>query len=224
MAKPSPIYKHAVIATDIIIFTVEESELKVLLIKMNKDPFIDCWAAPGGLIEGKESVDQAAERVLADKTGLKDVYLEQLYTFGEVKRDPFGRVVSVAYFALISSDGLKLVTSAEHGQIRWFGVGELPKLAYDHKDMVKVAIERLRGKLEYTNIVYSLLPESFTLSELQGAYEVILGRQLDKRNFRKKVLSLGMVRKTGKLDLGKKNRPAELYSFIEKKLKNIAIL
>ncbi len=224
MAKPVQIYKHAVIATDIIIFTVEENELKVLLIKMNKAPFVDCWAAPGGLIQGKESVDQAAERVLFEKTGLKDVYLEQLYTFGEVGRDPFGRVVSVAYFALISGDGLKLATSAEHGQIRWFGVSELPKLAYDHKDMVKSAIERLRGKLEYTNIVYSLLPDSFTLSELQGAYEVILGRHLDKRNFRKKVLSLGMLRKTGKLDLGKKNRPAELYAFIEKKLKNIAIL
>ncbi|NTW21925.1 NUDIX hydrolase [Candidatus Falkowbacteria bacterium] len=224
MAKPAKLYQFAVIATDITIFTVEDGALKVLLIKMNKSPFEDCWAAPGGLIQIDESVDQAAKRILAEKTGLKQVYLEQLYTFGEVKRDPFGRVVSVAYFALISSDGLKLATSDEHREISWFSVNELPKLAYDHKAMIRSAIERLRGKLEYTNIVYSLLPDAFTLSELQSAYETILGRTLDKRNFRKKVLSLGMIRKTGKLDLGKKNRPAELYSFIEKKLKNIEIL
>jgi 8-oxo-dGTP diphosphatase len=224
MAKLATLYEFAVIATDIIIFTVEDSELKVLLIKMNKPPFEDCWAAPGGLIKMEESTDQAAKRVLAEKTGLKNVYLEQLYTFGEVKRDPFGRVVSVAYFALIASDGLRLETSDEHRAIQWYGVSELPKLAYDHEEMVRAAIERLRGKLEYTNIVYSLLPEAFTLSELQNTYEIILGRKLDKRNFRKKVLSLGMIKKTGKLDLGKKNRPAELYAFIEKKLKNIEIL
>jgi 8-oxo-dGTP diphosphatase len=224
MAKAVTKYKFAVIATDIIIFTLRDEELKVLLIKMNKQPFKDAWAAPGGLIKSDESVEMAAKRALSEKTGLKNVYLEQLYTFGDVDRDPFGRVVSVAYFALISSDGVRLETSEEYSGIQWFSVNDLPKLAYDHREMIKSAAERLRGKLEYTNIVYSLLPDSFTLSDLQNTYETILDRKLDKRNFRKKVLSLGIVKKTGKRELGKQNRPAELFSFIERKAKNVVIL
>lgn len=224
MAKVEQKYKFAVIATDIIIFTVAEDELKVLLVKMDKDPYKDAWAAPGGLIRPEESVEAAAKRVLAAKTGLSNLYLEQLYTFGDVKRDPFGRVVSVAYFALISSEGVRLQTSKEHPDIQWFPVRQLPKLAYDHKTMIKLADERLQGKLEYTNIVYSLLPEAFTLGELQKTYEIIINRKLDKRNFRKKILSLGLIKKTGKRELGKKNRPAELFCFTERKPKNVEII
>ncbi|MDP3899933.1 MAG: NUDIX domain-containing protein [bacterium] len=219
-----PAYEFAVIATDTVIFTIQNNELRVLLIKMKKKPFADRWAVPGGLVLGDESVDVAAKRHLMNKAGVKNVYLEQLYTFGEVDRDPFGRVVSVAYFALIPSANVSLKTTAEYADVRWFQVNDLPKLAYDHKKIVKLAIERLRAKLTYTNIVFSLLPDEFSLSELQKIYELILGKKFDKRNFRKKILSLNLIKNTGKQQLGSPNRPPELYTFIKKQLENIQIL
>jgi 8-oxo-dGTP diphosphatase len=217
-------YEFAVIATDVVIFTIKDDKLQVLLIKMKKDPYTGKWAVPGGLIDTEESVDSAAQRVLMEKTGVKNVYLEQLYTFGKVDRDPFGRVVSVAYFALIPSDGLIVKTTEEYSNINWFSVDDLPGLAYDHREVLELSIERLRAKLEYTNIVYSLLPVEFSLTDLQKAYEIILGKQLDKRNFRKKILSLKLVKESGKKQIGSANRPAELYTFRERKLKNVEIL
>jgi 8-oxo-dGTP diphosphatase len=217
-------YKYAVIATDTVLFTVIEEKLNVLLIKMKKPPFGNMWAAPGGLVKPDESVDDCAKRILSEKTGIRNVYLEQLYTFGSVKRDPFGRVVSVAYFALVPSDGHQLRTTEEYADVRWFPADKLPSLAYDHREIVKFSIERLRAKLGYTNIVYSLLPKEFTLGEMQAFYEIIFGKALDKRNFRKKILSLKLVKSTGKKDIGRANRPAELYKFIEKTPKNIELL
>ena len=217
-------YKFAVIATDVVIFTIRENKLQVLLIKMKKVPFTERWAAPGGLVKPNESVDGAAKRVLFEKAGVKDVYLEQLYTFGKVDRDPFGRVVSVAYYALIPSDGLKLKTTEEYSGITWFPVRELPKLAYDHKEIISVAAKRLQSKLEYSNIVYSLLPNEFSLTDIQNTYEVILDKKLDKRNFRKKILGLKLVKKTGKKQLGLANRPAEMFKFINKEPKIVEIL
>ena len=217
-------YEFAVIASDVVIFTVLEEKLQVLLIKMKKKPFEKCWAAPGGLVKPDENVDDAAKRLLFEKTGLKDVYLEQLYTFGKVDRDPFGRVVSVAYFALIPHSGIMLQTTEEYEGVQWFPVDALPPLAYDHKEIVANAVNRLRAKLEYTNIVYSLLPEAFTLGELQKTYEIILKRNLDKRNFRKKIFSLGIIKKTGKIRKGLPNRPAELYTFVHKKPRVVEIL
>ncbi len=209
-------YSHAVIATDVVIFTVYEEQLKVLLIKMKKKPFVGMWAIPGGLVHGKESVDEAAQRHLIEKTGVKDVYLEQLYTFGHVDRDPFGRVVSVAYFALIPNAGLKLKTTSEYDDVAWFSVAHLPKLAYDHTEILETAIQRLKAKLGYSTISYSLLPKEFTLSQLQHIYEVILGDALDKRNFRKKILSLGLLKRLGKKRSGGASRPAELYTFLKR--------
>jgi 8-oxo-dGTP diphosphatase len=217
-------YEFAVIATDVVIFTIFENNLKVLLIKMKKNPFSGMWAAPGGLVKSDESIDKAAVRILMEKSGVKNVYLEQLYTFGEVERDPFGRVVSVAYYALIPSDGITLKTTEEYGEIKWFDMENLPKLAYDHEDILKTALQRLRSKLEYTNIVYSLLPSEFTLTELQKTYEIILDRKIDKRNFRKKVIGLKLVENIGKKMVGKANRPAQLYKFIQKKLQMVEIL
>lgn len=217
-------YKFAVIASDVVIFTVKEEKLNILLIKMKKKPYADYWAAPGGLVKPEESVDGAARRLLSDKTGVKNVYLEQLYTFGEVNRDPFGRVVSVSYFALIPSDGVRLKTTEEYADVKWFPIDKLPKLAYDHKKIIDYAFQRLKSKLEYTNVVYSLLPEEFTLGELQKMYEIILGRDLDKRNFRKKIFSLSLVEKTGHREIGISHRPAELYSFKNKKLEIIQII
>lgn len=224
MNSPWKNFKHAVIAVDMVIFTIKDNEIKVLMIKMKKKPFIGLWAVPGGLVKVNESVDSSAKQHLKNKTGVDDVYLEQLYTFGEIDRDPLGRVVSVAYFALIPGKGLKLHTTDEYNNVKWFSVNKLPKLAYDHKEIVKCAVSRLRSKLEYTNIVYSLLPNEFTFNELQKIYEIILNKKLDKRNFRKKIISLKLIRKTSKKTIGEAHRPAELYKFISRKPQIIKIL
>lgn len=206
-------YAHAVIAADVVIFTIEEGSLKVLLIQMKKHPYEKAWALPGGLVGAEESLDAAARRHLEGKTGVGRVYLEQLAAFGDPKRDPFGRVVSVAYFALIPIGRRELKTSEEYGGVAWFSAGKLPSLAYDHKDIFATALARLQAKLEYTNIVYSLMPLEFTLSELQRVYEIILDKPLDKRNFRKKLEQLKLLIKAkGKRAEGA-HRPAQLYSF-----------
>ncbi|OGI26167.1 MAG: hypothetical protein A3J76_01825 [Candidatus Moranbacteria bacterium RBG_13_45_13] len=224
MVNISKKYKFAVIAVDVVIFTVKDEKLNALLIKMKKKPYGKSWAAPGGLIKVNESLDEAARRLLKEKAGIKDVYLEQLYAFGKVDRDPFGRVVSVAYYALIPNKGIAPKTTSEYADVKWFSVNKLPKLAYDHKEIVDTAHNRLKAKLEYTNIAYGLLPDTFALSELQKIYEIILQRKLDKRNFVKKILSLGMVRKSGKKRTGRPNRPADLYSFMQKNPKIVRIL
>jgi 8-oxo-dGTP diphosphatase len=224
MAKVRKKYKFAVMAVDVVIFTIREGKLMALLIQMKKNPFAGMWAAPGGLIRGNESLDNAAKRLLLEKAGVKNVYLEQLYAFGEPNRDPFGRVVSVAYFALIPSRGIILKTTKDYADVRWFPVKKLPKMAYDHKKIVGTAAKRLQAKLGYTNIVYSLLPKEFALGELQKTYEIILGKKMDKRNFRKKIFSLKLVRKTEKKRQGEANRPANLYKFIDRKMKIVEIL
>ena len=220
---PKKNLEFAVIATDVVIFTVQNGELKVLLIAMNKDPFKGSWAIPGGLVKPDESVDDAAKRHLLNKAGLKDVYLEQLYTFGAVDRDPYGRVVSVSYFALIPSAGLEVKTSNEYKGIDWFNVKDLPKLAYDHKEIMHFAVQRLQNKLNYTNIIFSLLAKEFTLGELQKYYEIILDRKIDKRNFRKKILALKILKKHAKKKKGA-YRPAVLYSFTHRKPEDIEMI
>ena len=191
---------------------------------MKRAPFIGCWAIPGGMVKVNEDVERAAKRHLDAKTGVKNIYLEQLYTFSRVDRDPFGRVVSVAYIALIPSAGLKLKTSEEYADISWYPVDELPKMAYDHKEIVNFAVKRLQAKLEYTNIVYSLVPEEFSLSDLQNTYEIILKTKMDKRNFRKKILGSKIIMPTGKRKAGEANRPAELYRFVSRKPQIIELL
>lgn len=224
MTKPWKNFKHAVIATDIVIFTVDDNKLKVLMIKMRKKPFSEMWAVPGGLVHIDESVDESARRHLKDKTGVSNVYLEQLYTFGNVLRDPLGRVVSVAYFALIPKDSVSLKTTDEYEGVDWFSIKELPRLAYDHAEIVKMAVERLKAKLEYSNIVHGLLPKEFTLTDLQKTYELILEKEIDKRNFRKKILSLNIIKKSNKKSTGGANRPAELYKFISTKPQIVEII
>lgn len=212
------------VATDVVIFTVKESELQVLLIKMKKHPFEKCWALPGGLIEGDESVDAAAQRQLVLKTGIQKSYLEQLATFGRVDRDPFGRVISVAYFALLPSDVHSLKTTSEYGAVEWKPVQHLPPLAYDHKEIIGAARLRLQAKLKYSNVAYSLLPDEFTLTELQKTYEIILGKSLDKRNFRKKIEALKILKKANKKRVGERSRPALLYRFVHQKPQMVDVL
>ena len=210
-AKPS-------VTVDMVIFSIENNTLRVLLIKRNLDPFKGKWALPGGFVRDNENLEEAAQRELSEETGVKSVYLEQLYTFGRINRDPFGRVVSVAYLALIRPENVRLKTTGEYQDIKWFPVSRLPRLAYDHKEIVEVAIDRLQKRLGYTNIVRSLLPEKFSLTELQSAHESILNKKLDKRNFRKKILALKLVKETGVKEENKAYRPAALYEFSQDKL------
>ena len=205
---------HA-IAVDVVLFTIQGGTLKVLLVKRQRPPYRGAWALPGGIVEPDESVDAAALRELQEETNIGNIYLEQLYTFGEPMRDPRGRVITVAYYALLNWQQLKArqVTEAD-----WFPVRRLPPLAFDHRRIVDYALERLRNKINYTTVSFQLLPRQFTLTELQGSYEVILGRRLDKRNFRRKMLQLGILKGTREFQAAGRQRPARLYTFTEPKV------
>lgn len=206
-------YDRPSVTTDVVIFTLLDGELKVLLIKRRRWPYEGMWAIPGGFVHMDESLEQAARRELEEETGVHDVYLEQLYTFGDPHRDPRTRVITVAYYALVSADRLELRAGAEEAEeVRWWSAYELPELAFDHGTIVRYAIQRLRYKLEYSAVGFQLLPETFTLSELQAAYETILREPLDKRNFRRKVLAADILEET-ELYRGGDHRPARLYRF-----------
>jgi len=206
---------HASLAVDVIVLTIAEGQLLTLLVKVRDGPFAGRWAFPGGLVGGDESLEAAAMRELSAQTGLRGTYLEQLRTFGDPDRDPRARVVSTAYFALVP-DRSAVQTRGKYAGVAWFPVKRLPPLAYDHDAMARAVLERLRAKLEYTNIVYSLLPPEFTLGELQEVYEIILGRALDRRNFRKKILATGLLRALARQRRGP-HRPATLYAFTRRK-------
>jgi len=200
------------VAVDIVVFTVQQQTLKALLIERGIAPFRGTYALPGGFVLPAETLEEAAFRELREETGTADVYLEQLYTFGDPGRDPRGRVVTVAYYALVPTDRSPLLAGTDAASAGWFAISELPPLAFDHASIVQHAIERLRNKLEYSNVGFQLLPAKFTLSALQSLHEAILGKPLDKRNFRRKILSLGLL-KPLKEKLITGHRPAELFSF-----------
>ncbi|MFH1071982.1 MAG: NUDIX domain-containing protein [Nanoarchaeota archaeon] len=214
-------YEKPSVTVDIIIFTIKEGELKVLLIKRKSWPFKDMWANPGGFVDMDESLEEGARRELEEETGIKDVYLEQLYTFGEPKRDPRTRVITVAYYALISSSNIKLSAATDASDANWFSIDKLPKLAFDHEQIIRVALDRIRNKVEYSNIVFRLLPQKFTLSELQKVYEIILGKELDKRNFRKKVKETGLLIPLKEQKMEGAHRPAQLFSFGRERMHTI---
>lgn len=203
----------AAVAVDMVIFSIKDEKLNVLLLNAKSGPFAGRWVLPGGLVSPKETLEESVERHILAKTGLKDVYFEQLYTFGRVDRDPRNRVVSVAYMMLVPEGFFEPKTSEVYGSVEWQMVSDLLKLGYDHKEIIATALERLKSRLTYTNIVYGLLPKEFTLSDLQNIYEIILGKKLDKRNFRKKILQTKLLKKTVKKLSGQAYRPAELYSF-----------
>ena len=201
------------LATDCVVFGLDEAGLSVLLVERGIVPEKGQWALPGGFMLAGESVEECARRELEEETGLRDVFLEQLYTFGEVKRDPRGRVVSVAYYALTNIRGHQVEAATDASRAAWFGVMDLPPLAFDHGAIVATALGRLRGKVRYRPIGFELLGKTFSLSDLQHLYETLLDGELDKRNFRKKILSLGILKDTGKLDRSGPGRPARLYAF-----------
>ena len=213
------------VTVDIVIFTIQEGVLKVLLIKRAIPPFLGQCAIPGGFVHEDENLDQAALRELQEESGVTDVYLEQLYSFGDPNRDPRGRVITVAYFALISPDR-KLMAGSDAAAAAWYPIDQLPPLAFDHATILNYALQRLRNKLEYTTVGFQLLPEKFTLTELQAVYEAILGKTLDKRNFRRK-MSLLRILKPLREHRGGGQRPAQLYRFVAarfEKLKDKGIL
>jgi 8-oxo-dGTP diphosphatase len=201
------------ITVDTVIFTIQHGELKVLLVKRGVAPFAGQHAIPGGFVLEGEGLDQAALRELREETGVSEVYLEQLYSFGDPQRDPRGRVVTVAYFALISAEHSELHAGTDAAAAAWFSVDDVPELAFDHVEILEYAVERLRNKLEYTTVGFQLLPEKFSLSELQEVYEAILGRKLDKRNFRRKLALLKILKPTSEYRRDGR-KPARLYRFV----------
>jgi 8-oxo-dGTP diphosphatase len=201
------------LTVDVVIFTVAAGELQVLLIRRTNEPFAGAWALPGGYLQKNELSLDSAKRVLHEKAGVTDVYMEQLYTFDDPQRDPRGRHISIVYFALVPEDKLSIHLSHGTQEPTLISLAVLPELAFDHAEMITYARTRLQSKLEYSNVVYSLLPERFTMSALQSTYEAIIGRPLDKRNFQKKYASLGLIEPTSELTKGGKHRPARLYRF-----------
>lgn len=202
------------ITVDTVIFCIEGNDLKVLLIRRQAQPFINHWSLPGGFITETETSHEAAKRVLKQKAEFTDGYIEQLYTFDSTERDPRERIISVAYFALVP---ISHISKSKSNEVALFPVKKLPTLAFDHKSIIQYAIKRLRAKLEYTNAAYSLLPRYFTLAQFQKTYEIILDRKLDKRNFRKKFMLLGLIKSIGKTDTLTPHRPARLYQFISRR-------
>jgi len=209
-------YARPAVTADITIFTVRNDELNVLLIKRAEQPFQGEWALPGGFLQENEGPDEAAARELVEETGVSDVYLEQLSTFGAPGRDPRGHVITIAYSALIPSDNLELTASTDAEGVAWFAIDKLPDLALDHDEILELAHDRLVAKLEYSTIAFQLMPESFTLTELQHVYELIERKAIDKRNFRKRMLALDLIEATGEEKREGPHRPAKLYRVIDR--------
>lgn len=204
-------YPHLAVTTDVVVFTLQNGALRVLLVRRGGEPFKGNWALPGGFVRPDEDLETCARRELEEETGVTGFYLEQLYTFGAVNRDPRERVVTVAYYALIPSNRVVLKASTDADAVAWFPASRLPELAFDHKAVLAMARQRLAAKLDYSTIAFQFLPTAFTLSDLQMVYETIKGEMFDKRNFRKSILALGKLEATGKFQRAGAHRPAMLY-------------
>ena len=205
---------HPSVTVDLIIFTIIQNDLRVLLIKRSQWPFRGRWALPGGFVQENEDLGSAAARELHEETGVHHVFLEQLHTFGHPHRDPRTRVITVAYYALVPAEQLQLEPQVgEVEEVRWFSVYELPELAFDHDRMLNLALRQLRTKILDSNVAFQLMPQRFTLTDLQRVYEIVLGRELDKRNFRKKILASSVLIETDERHLQGRHRPARLFEF-----------
>jgi 8-oxo-dGTP diphosphatase len=210
-------YPRAALTVDCVVFGLDDEDLKVLLIQRDQEPFAGRWALPGGFVRLDETVDQAARRELQEETGLEKVFLEQLYTFSDLDRDPRERVVTIASYALVRLSAHQVKAATDARNAAWFAVDDLPDLAFDHDTIFPVALTRLQGKVRYQPIGFELLPPKFSLTRLQRMYEIILERPLDKRNFRKKILSLDILQDLGEVEQDVAHRAAQLYRFDEKK-------
>ena len=206
-------YERPSVTVDVVIFSLHNEDLRVLLIQRKYEPYQGAWAIPGGFVQMGESLEDAARRELLEETAVSNVYLEQLFTFGKPDRDPRTRVITIAYIALVPHDAIQPQAGDDAAEAAWFSMNDLPDLAFDHQEIIDYALTRLRYKLEYTTVGFELLPDQFTLSELQQAYELILGETLDKRNFRSKIISAKILEESGKMKQEGKGRPAKLYQY-----------
>lgn len=206
-------YSYPAITIDITLFAYNKKDLSVLLIKRKKEPYNDTWTVPGGFVQPEETFETTCKRILKQKAGIENLYLEQLFTFDSLDRDPRGRVLSVAYYGLVNSQNINLI--ADKTSIDWFPIKELPTLGFDHQQIINVAFQRLQSKVMYKPIGFELLEKKFTLSSLQHLYECILNIEINKRNFRKRILDTGILVATGQHLEGLKHRPPELYEFDE---------
>lgn len=210
------------IAVDAVVFGYRESNLYVLLIKQKFGLNESAWALPGGLVKNEESLSEAVKRELKEETNISANYLEQLYTFGDnVERDHRNRVISVAYFALIDSSKLKIKADSDAEEVAWFNIKTIPNLAFDHSKIIKKATQRLMSKLTYQPIGFDLLPKEFLFSDLENLYCTVLQKEIDRRNFRKKILSFKVVEETEKFGKKKSGRPARLFRFNQQKYKEL---
>ncbi|MCU7932211.1 MAG: NUDIX hydrolase [Candidatus Thiodiazotropha sp. (ex Codakia rugifera)] len=207
-------YPHPAVTTDVALFTIQKTALSVLLIQRGNAPYRGMWALPGGFLDIDEDLETCAKRELQEETGIEGIYLEQLYTFGDPKRDPRERVISVTYFALSQSDHLTPKASSDATQTAWFPISHLPELAFDHATIIQLAWKRLLSKLGYSTIAFKMLPKRFTLSQLQSVYEILLNENLDKRNFRKGILARNIIKETGEYSRIGSHRPAKIYQVI----------
>ncbi len=212
-----PAIQDIKVAVDAVVFGYDAKQLSVLLIKRGVEPFKDSWALPGGLVMDDESLETAVTRELKEETGVQIDYLEQLYTFGKPGRDPRNRVVSVSYFGLVRPNHFKIQAATDAKEVQWFPVKELPDLAFDHGTILNIAKERLKAKLQYQPIGFDLLNKEFPFSDLENLYTTILDHKIDRRNFRKKILSFEIVEETDKIHQKGSGRPAKLFKFNNKK-------
>lgn len=215
-------YPRPALTVDCVVFGIDEEDLKVLLIERDLEPFAGRWALPGGFVDVDEELEEAARRELEEETGINRVYLEQLYTFGTVDRDPRERVVTVAYYALCNLRDHHIQAATDARDAAWFSVSEVEGLAFDHDHVLDTALERLKGKVRYMPIGFELLPAKFTLSQLQHLYETILEERLDKRNFRRKVLSMDLLEACDEVQKDVAHRAARLYRFNREKYQQLS--
>jgi 8-oxo-dGTP diphosphatase len=210
------------VTVDCVVFGFDDGDLKVLLIRRDAEPFRGKWALPGGFVKMEESLEDAARRELQEETGVGDrLYIEQLYTFGAPGRDPRGRVISVAYYALVKLTDYHVAGATDAADAAWFAINDLPSLAFDHAEIFDVALRRLKGKVRYEPIGFELLPSKFTLSQLQHLYEVVLETPLDKRNFRKKILGTELLIELDEIEQDVAHRAARLYKFDDRKYRQL---
>lgn len=215
-------YPRPALTVDCVVFGWDaQRSLQVLLIRRNLPPFQKEWALPGGFVQMAETLEDAARRELREETGIDRIFLEQLYTFGAVERDPRDRVITVAYYALINLSDHALAAQTDAEEAKWYAIDDLPNLAFDHGEVFQMALKRLQGKLRYEPIGFELLPQKFTLSQLQALYETVLGYALDKRNFRKKLLKMDLLTALEEWQTGVAHRAARLYSFDAQKYRQL---
>jgi 8-oxo-dGTP diphosphatase len=213
--------KQAHVTVDCVVFGLDEQDLKILLIQRGYESFKGSWAIPGGFVNVDESLEKAALRELKEETGVQNVFLEQLYTFGDVHRDPRRRIMTVAYYALVNLRDHTIKAATDASNAAWFSVDDVPRLAFDHARIVDTALRRLRGKVRYEPIGFELLPEKFTLTQLQRMYEMILEQDIDKRNFRKKILGMELLKELDEVQVDVAHRAARLYKFDENKYRQL---